>query len=332
MAKKSKGKGINLKIWIPIGVVALIIIISLSLLMNSKTRVAFLNIEEGSVEVDEGGGWEPAEDGMKLSLHDKVRTLNGKAILILYESIIVQLDPNTEVEIEQLSREKTKLNQDSGTTWNKFAAIAGIKNFEIETPTTVATVRGTSFWVDMKSVGVTEGQVDVQMQDKKMTVKAGNKAVLRDTVAKLEKIGPEEIRRAIAHKKVVVEQLKNLRQEEIEKHQTTYNFVKKLKGWDDAEVTRKMDKLDKGEYNEDELKEQAIIPSETVDKFVALSKEIRKQKEDIRKLQENSQQLSNTNDLERPDDEITLEPTEREIREKDSRQIQQNNDEALMDE
>jgi hypothetical protein len=287
MAKsKSKLKNINLKLWVPIAVVALVIIISLVVLLGSKTRVAFLTIEEGDVEVDNGQGWFDAVDGMKLSVDDKVRTLNGKAIIILYESIIVQMDPDTEVSIEELSKKHTKLNQNSGSTWNKFAAIAGIKNFEIETPTTVATVRGTSFWVDMQSVGVTEGNVDVNMENKLMKVGAGKKAVLRQQVAKLESLTPEEVKKAITKKQVVVRVMKDLRQQEIEKHKTTYNFVKRIKGWNDADVNRYMDKMDNGEYSEDELRRKVVLPSETIDKFALLTKEIKRQKEDIKKLEQ----------------------------------------------
>jgi hypothetical protein len=138
---------------------------------------------------------------MELSLEDKVRTKDdGSAVIVMYESILVELDANTEVSIEQLSKDKVKLNQQSGSTWNKFAAISGIKSFEVETPTTVATVRGTEFWVDMDSVGVDEGQVDATMKGKLLRLAAGRKGVLRDGAATEEEMTDADIQRALQKK------------------------------------------------------------------------------------------------------------------------------------
>ncbi|MBU2561929.1 MAG: FecR domain-containing protein [Nanoarchaeota archaeon] len=284
--KKTK---INLKIWIPVAAVVLIIIISLAVLMSSKTRVAFLNIEEGNVEVDTGKGWTSAKDGMDLSLNDKVRTLEGKAVIILYESVLVQLDPNTEVSIEELSKKNTKLYQSSGSTWNKFAAIAGIQSFEVETPTTVATVRGTDFWVDMDSVGVTEGNVDVKLRDKLLKLTAGKKALLERDLPVVRDVSPEDIQKAVLRKQIIVKHLKNLRQQEIEKHKNTYEMAKRLRGWTDADVQRYMDKLDRGELDENNIRRKTILPMESIDKFAKITAEIKKQQADILKMKGETQ-------------------------------------------
>ncbi len=280
MNKKQKEK--YLKIGIPVGVVLLLIIISLAVLMSSKTRVAFLNIEEGDVQVDQGSGWTSAEDGMKLGLDDKVRTLDGSAVVVLYESVLVQLDPETEISIEELSRKNSRIRQESGSTWNKFMAIAGIQNFEVETPTTVATVRGTSFWVDMDSVGVESGQVDVRFGQDEFKVQAGHKA-LREGKEVLP-FDEQDRARAILRKQIIIKHLKQLRQEEIEKHKTTYNLAKKLKGWTDADVQRYMDRLDRGEFDPDQLRKRTILPAKSVDKFAKISEEIIEQKRVLEQL------------------------------------------------
>lgn len=281
MVKKKTNKA--LKIGIPIGIVVILLIISLATVLGSPTRPAFLNIEEGDVQVDVGKGWVAAEDGMKLSEEDSVRTLEGKAVLILYESIIVQLDENTEVSIAELSKKHTKLDQKSGSTWNKFMAITGVSNYEVETPTTVATVRGTEFWVDMDSIGVSEGEVNAKIDGKSMTVKSGHKAV-REGV-KVVPFTEADRQKAIAQKQVVIKHLKNLRVQELEKHKTTYNLVKSMRGWDDADVQRYMERLDRGEFSVDDLKEKSKIPAKSIDKFAEISKEIQKNNQEIEQLQ-----------------------------------------------
>jgi hypothetical protein len=278
----NKKPKINLKIWIPVAAVVLIIIISLVLLLGSDTRVAFLNIEEGDVEVDTGKGWISAIDGMDLSLEDKVRTLEGKAVVILYESILVQLDENTEISIEELSKKNVKVRQESGSTWNKFMAIAGVGGFEVETPNTVATVRGTEFWDDMESVGVAGGKVGVEIDGKITTVESGFKVMVDG--AEVLAFDDEDWQRVVEHKLIILKHLKKLRQEEIDKHPTTYNMIKKSKGWTDADVKRYIDRLDNGEFDEDSLKEKTVLPMKSVEKFAELTKEIKKHVKALNRL------------------------------------------------
>jgi len=286
MEKKTKK---YLMIGAPILAAVLLISISLSLLLGSSTRVAFLNIEEGTVQVDTGNGWETAVNEMSLSLKDKIKTLDGRAVLVLYESIIIELDKNTEVAIEQLSKDNVKVYQSSGSTWNKFTAIMGIQNFEVETPTTVATVRGTEFWDEAeRSVGVELGLVDVKMGNKLMKVGAQKKAVMKDGETTMEDFDDNDRRRAIEKKKIMIKHLKKLRSDELKKHSIIYSSMKRMKNWTDADVQRFMDRMDDGEFNPEELKQKAKIPAKSLDKFEKLSKEIIKNIKEQREMEQKS--------------------------------------------
>ncbi|MBI5880747.1 hypothetical protein HZB90_01305, partial [archaeon] len=234
-------KKLNLKIWIPVAVIVLVIIVSLATMVSSRTRVAFLNVESGSVQVDQGKGWTAAEDGMELS---------------------------------QLSKDKVKLNQQSGSTWNKFAAISGIKSFEVETPTTVATVRGCEFWVDMDSVGVEEGAVDAKMKGKLLKLVAGRKGVLRDGTASEEDLTPEDIQRSLHKKEIIIKHLKNLRQDEMNKHNIMVGLIKRTRGYNDEDITRFLNKLDNGELNENDVRSKSPLPVKSIDKFAKITTEI----------------------------------------------------------
>ncbi len=269
----------------PIAVVVLLIGGGLFSLLGSSTTVAALNIEEGKVQVDTGSGWADAQDGMELSISDKVKTLDGTAILVLYESIIVQLEKNTEIAIAELSKKNVKLNQNTGSTWNKFTAIMGVQNFEVETPNTVATVRGTEFWDDQDSIGVVNGTVDARMGNKMLTLGARKKALLSDEFGQAHGFDDSDITRAIEKKKIIIKTLKNLRQQELQKHNILYSMIKKTKGWTDADVYRYMERLDNGEFNEDDLKAQAKLPAESIDRFVALTKEIKKAIKELKELE-----------------------------------------------
>ena len=131
---------------------------------SDKIEPAFLTVESGTVQLDSGAGYNTVTGEVILSLNDKVKTLDGTATITLYETIITELEPNTEVSISTLAENNVKINQNSGSTWSKFTTITGIDSYEVETPTTVATVRGTAFGVNVEedAVLVGEGNVNVE--------------------------------------------------------------------------------------------------------------------------------------------------------------------------
>ena len=85
--------------------VFMIFVFAFFFLTGSSTTPAYLDIDYGSVEVDQGSGWVKAEDQMELSLDDKIKTNDAKASVILFESVIISLDPDSEVSIADLSNE-----------------------------------------------------------------------------------------------------------------------------------------------------------------------------------------------------------------------------------
>jgi hypothetical protein len=111
-----------------------------------------------------GGTWEPAKSGMLLHQSDAVRTGEDTyASVILFESSIVRLDSNTQILIKELISDAAATNvtieQETGRTWNTIQKISGIDNYEVQTPTTVASVRGTTFDVNVTQDGLTNVSV-----------------------------------------------------------------------------------------------------------------------------------------------------------------------------
>jgi len=105
---------------------------------------------------------------MLLYQSDSIKTGdNTSASIVLFESSIIRLDNNTEVTIQEILQQEgetsVKIKQDSGRTWNTVLKMSGIDDYEVHTPTTVASVRGTSFDVNivnyLVNVGVGRGIV-----------------------------------------------------------------------------------------------------------------------------------------------------------------------------
>lgn len=153
------------KIYLIIPIIVIIAIALFFLLAQNPVEAsdeanAQLIIDYGIVEVKQVGGiWESAENGMLLFQSDSIRTgENTSASVILFKSSIIRLDSNTEITIREIIKEEeinVTIDQNSGRTWNTVRKISGIDNYEVQTPTTVASVRGTSFIVDVTILGET---------------------------------------------------------------------------------------------------------------------------------------------------------------------------------
>ncbi|MBW3015925.1 FecR domain-containing protein [Candidatus Woesearchaeota archaeon] len=254
-------------------------------LVSSSTTTAFLTIDGGKVEVDTGKGWVTAEDGMELSLNDKVRTGTGKATVILYESIFVSLEPDTLIEIADLAKEHVKVKQQKGSTWNKFTGLLGIGEYTVETPTTAAIVKGTFFKVDMDSVMVGEGKVTVIMGDQTLTLRAGEKSYVEEEILKKESMDSEEKEEMVKAMQRNIEEMRDLRQREIDKHPTVMSMVKSKYDLTDNDVKDYMKKADSGQLDLDRIEEGAPIKTESVHRVRLLTEQIIEQNKKIEALQ-----------------------------------------------
>ena len=117
-----------------------------------KAEAALLYVEEGAVEVNTGKGWTTASDEMRLKENMEVRTAEGRATIVLHDSEILRLEPNTHIKLADLNQENIRIKQESGSTWNKVMKMTGTKGYEVETPNTVATVRGTEFGITIDEI------------------------------------------------------------------------------------------------------------------------------------------------------------------------------------
>ena len=242
---------------------------------KSPTRVAFLNVESEAVQVDTGAGWQPAQDNMNLGLDDKVKTVDGEASLIIHESVIVALEPNSEIAIKDLDKDHVKVDQSSGSAWSKFTGLTGIDAFSVETPATVATVRGTEFQTTIESVVVSEGKVEVTTKDgQTFLVEQGFKLIkVGDTWTKVA-LTESEREEIVAQMQKMLNRLKELRWAEIHKKETLYSLVKSMYGLTDDGVQEYLDQADRGEFDLDEVEQKSPIKSEVVTKVKALTEKI----------------------------------------------------------
>lgn len=152
-----------------------------------------LQVDSGVVEVLDGD-WKPVTQNTNLKPGDSVRTKEGSATVVFFGSTIMRLDANTEVKLTEVNKEDAKIivTLSNGRTWNRVIKatdntvaeainLKGIRDYEVQMPNAVATVRGTSFSTDAKDIiSVVTGKVNVKAEsDEKLvegsTAKVGKK-------------------------------------------------------------------------------------------------------------------------------------------------------------
>jgi hypothetical protein len=154
---------------------------SLLLISCSQNSVATLDIASGSATIVHDSATTPGHTGSPLAVADSVHTSSGSQVsIVLQDGSVVRLDGNTDITIQQLLYKKTHLGSadftvKQGGAWSDVEALAPGGTFNVETPDLVATVRGTSFGVqvqgDTSDVFVTEHQVDVSLKSDPKTWK-----------------------------------------------------------------------------------------------------------------------------------------------------------------
>lgn len=241
------------------GIIALVIIGGVYFLLSPPSATAaLLYIEEGTVQVDTGNGWQQATDEMELSKGAKVKTTQGQATIVFYEGEIMHLEPESEVEITQLTSKKTKVTQTAGETWNKITKISGMAEFTVETPNTVATVRGTEFILTPEELAVIEGAVEYGPTNnpEQMIVNQGKYAKYLEMN---EEDMIEELRAKFSQfPQKYTKILQKIRTREIRKHKTILKMAAD-RDFTEEKIQAKLTEIDQG-ADEDKAYEQVPSP------------------------------------------------------------------------
>jgi len=228
------------------------------LLTPKAPTPAILYVESGAVEVDTGNGWSVATNEMALHQGDQIRTLEGKATVVILEGEFVSLSLNSHIVLETIGSKNVKVTQLAGETWNKISKLSGIIEFSTGTPTTVATVRGTEYIMTMMQLFVDEGLVDFEDINTSQSAQVGAEQKISIDEFVAQQFTDEDRARFAEHHEEYVDVLRQLRWREILKH-TALLTLAETKGITQEQIKVGLLEVDEGKRNEDEL--YAQVPS-----------------------------------------------------------------------
>jgi len=126
------------------------------------------------------GEWEPVTETVMVREGDQVRTGNASWALVTFEDgTTIELEPNTEIRIEELTQNHVSIWQQVGRTWSGIKKLVGpLTDVQVETPSAVACVRGTLVDIVVDAAGNTvvsalEGVIEVTAEGISRTIGAG---------------------------------------------------------------------------------------------------------------------------------------------------------------
>ncbi|MFH1651525.1 MAG: FecR domain-containing protein [Chloroflexota bacterium] len=146
----------------------------------------------GNVELQAAGAgvWTRAEEGIVLTDGSRIRTAaDAAATLTFFNGSEVRIDPGTDLTVAHVEGSESEpavivLQQWIGKTWNRVTKLADTGGqYEIQTPSATALVRGTVFTTEVDADGNTrvttmEGLVSVSAQDTEVFVPAGSQTTV----------------------------------------------------------------------------------------------------------------------------------------------------------
>lgn len=110
----------------------------------TDTSVTKIN---GAASIERGGKIVPVTPGMPLRSGDAVRTENGAELDFAMNALAgCRLLEGTEIRVAETHQDGMRLELKSGNVVLNLEKLPDKANFTVQTPTAVASVRGTQFW------------------------------------------------------------------------------------------------------------------------------------------------------------------------------------------
>lgn len=285
--KSRKGITTIAIIGIIIGVLAVLGAVSFFVVTKDSVRPAFLKVNQGEVLVDNGKGFEQVTGEVKLDVTSKVKTgPDGRATIVLFESLIQLVEPNTELSIEKLAKENPKIQQTAGNTWNKFTALTGMDSYEVETPNSVAIVRGTGYTVELDGIKVIDGMVEVETSDgEKYQVETGRALVMENGTWIERDLTPDEIAYLLGKLKESILVLKELRDGLLIEHEFVVDLAREASGMTDDELREYLNEMDNNQHDVQEIYDQAPGNNAIVIRLAELTRAIQDENKIVSSLE-----------------------------------------------
>ncbi len=251
---------------------------------------------QGNVNVERGTQKLLATEEFELQTKDIIITNpDSSAKVALFNSIFVDIDSNTKVSLESLKKDNIQLNQEYGSTWSKVTKLFAVNNYNLQTPNSIASVRGTEFGTENNQTDtlntLIDGVLEVNNGKDKLTLK--NLGAIESSKEKLKET-------SIKNKEKVIEKINKISEElNKDRKRVLWKFLKNnkllLKKFesdtqqkvDPAFVADLLGQFDRGELDIKELRQELKsykMKEDIADYLEEIGRKIKEEKELLEKI------------------------------------------------
>lgn len=130
--------------------------------VSSKGKVIYV---KGTVQVLRSGETQGFTKGDNVSEEDQIQTgKNSTVVIDTGEGVTLKVTPQTKITLNRFSRNQNSYNVQIGGVFAKVKK--GTRNFQVKTPNSTASVRGTSLFIHAQEnkdtwLAVDEGEVEI---------------------------------------------------------------------------------------------------------------------------------------------------------------------------
>lgn len=176
-----------------VAIVLLVAIGTFWWLQTAQAAIGTLNLYDGSATITAGTKSNAGTNGSLLHTGDVIRTSAGThSSIILNDGTVIRLEADSEIEVGALKYDGGQISNASfklhfGQLWTVVKPIKAGGSYAIETPTLVATVRGTSFYLSylngISKLLVADGVVQANLKSSatnKRNLSPGQSISIRD--------------------------------------------------------------------------------------------------------------------------------------------------------
>ena len=233
--------------------------------------VAKIKRIEGKVSVLKKGSekWRTAHVNTPLNVGDAVYSRKESLVEVVYNSgAILRMDENTKIIITEMTDKGLKTKTPLGNIWaNMRKLVVSKKEFELESPTATAAIRGTVFQMNTKKdsstdVSVYEGKVSVGPSKKEEVKKPAEPKGMHEVPGPEEIPGPYEVtleqwRMIVAGQMISVNKEGKFSEKKFDREKASEDdFVKKNLEWD-KELEKRLKKVRENiEKKESDIKKE----------------------------------------------------------------------------
>ncbi|NPE26622.1 hypothetical protein HNV12_01300 [Methanococcoides sp. SA1] len=247
-------------------------------LFSSSVVEAQLYVKSGEVFVN----GDIVSSVVGLSEGDVVLTgIDGVATIILYDSVVIDLEGDTEISLDELVLEHPKVSQKGGETWNTFTKLSGVQAYSLKNGNAIASVRGTSFGIRDGYILGGEGEISYVVDGEEFFVGRGEVVEVVGSEVIEREANVEELSEIMDRLEVSVEELRGLREEVLEDNEMLINLAKEKTGFSDEELEDYLRQADEGEIDVDELVSMSPIEVDAISRIADITKAISKIKKEI---------------------------------------------------